>query len=177
MTDKADASSAGCWFDNGRGWRIAGAIVEEAIAWGYKPTEEYNRVLKEAEEDSDIDIDEWEFISDEAQDAEDWMNEHVAPKGYFFGYHPDWGDWGLYSALMDRSIGDLAGVGPVDLEDFLDYMRELMPTAMVQYNRKLYFVNEILQDESRRGFPDFIDIVEENRGREPDKYSVTVKAA
>ena len=172
MTEKAEASSVGCWFDNGRGWRIAGAIVDEAMAWGYKPTKSYNEALK-----TEDDIDEWEFISDEAQDAEDWMNDHVAPKGYYFGYHPDWGDWGLYSALMDRMIGDLAGVGPVALEDFLDYMRELMPTAMVQYNRKLYFLQEILKDESWKGFPDFVDIVEENKGRDENKYSVTVKRA
>ena len=122
-------------------------------------------------------IDNWEFVHEEAQGAEDWMNDNVAPKGYYFGYHPDWGDWGLYSTLMDRMIGDLAGVGPVALEDFLDYMRELMPTAMVQYNRKLYFLQEILKDESRKGFPDFVDIVEENEGRDENKYSVTVKRA
>ena len=153
MVERAEPKNAGCWLDNGRGFRLANAIVEEAVAWGYKTSAEYDDV-----DQDEINIDEWEFIQEEADAAETWMNEHVAPKGYYFGTHPDFGDWGLYGATMGHSLHDIAGCGPFAVDDFLDFAREY-PGAQLVFNKTTIPVDEVLQDEERCGLPDFVDVI------------------
>ena len=156
---KPDPSDAGCWLDNSRGRYLAGDIVEEAIAWGYRPSPEYNKALDELDE-----VDSWEYIQDEADDAEEWMNEHVAPKGFYFGTNPDWGDWGMYSAIMGRTMSDLAGSGPFYTKDLLEFILEEEPEAMLVFNRKSFPAIDVV----RYGFfeydlPDYVEVTEVNR--------------
>jgi hypothetical protein len=100
--NKITGQDAGCWVDNARGFHMPSAIIERAEAFGYdlsKSLREYivdNSSSQMAGADRDEVIDFYEFINEELDAVDTWMNEHVAPKGYAFGIHPDWGDWGLY---------------------------------------------------------------------------------
>lgn len=157
MVERAEASNAGCWLDGARGWRIALGIVEEAEAWGYRPSAEFANYRAECDE-NDGDPAEYEFIQEEADDAEAWMNEHVAPKGYYFGTHPDFGDWGLYGNTMGRNKHDIAGGGPYDTEDLLDFISYENPQAIIVFDEKSIPVQEVLRDEERCGLPEFTDV-------------------
>jgi hypothetical protein len=43
-----------------------------------------------------ISLDEYEILSDAHNDAEEWLNDHCVPEGYWFGHHPDLGDMGVW---------------------------------------------------------------------------------
>jgi hypothetical protein len=94
MVEKASPANEGAWLDGSvRGRFMNADIIEEAIAWGYQPSPGYFEIRDEGGRGAVAD---WEFAYEEADDATDWMNDHVAPPGFFFADNPDWGDWGLY---------------------------------------------------------------------------------
>jgi len=74
-------------------------VVLFAIDYGYNPTDEF----KEMQKDAQIEIDEcdyithnFEWIYDELDRVESYMNDKYAKEGHCFSIHPDWGDWGYY---------------------------------------------------------------------------------
>ncbi len=166
--NEVTAQDAGCWVDSARGIHMPSAIIERAEAFGYDLSNSLVKYLKETGDpemggsDRDELIDNYEWIHEEVDDAEQWMNEHVAPTGYSFGYHPDHGDWGLYSAMMwVQSLMDLQGTGPVALEDLLEWFaNQYTKNAAVNfvYHGKPYWVFDILLDENRKGIPEIVDV-------------------
>jgi hypothetical protein len=168
-------ANAGPWIDSMEGIRISSMIVEKAISLGYVPSEEFYGALAEfGTIDALVD---WEWISDEADDAETWLNDHVAPKGYYFGMHPDQGDWGLYSTLMNHDLGDLSGVGPVESNDFVDWFMEVRPDAVVIFEGMEWPVSEMREEGI---LPEYVEITREHWGGSRSKmvdYHVEIERA
>lgn len=90
---RAAPASAGCWIDENRGWRAVPMLVEIAHDMGMTLLpideealhallhDERPRYLGEAAS----------LVMDQgglADQAKDWLNAHVAPKGHYF----DWAD-------------------------------------------------------------------------------------
>ena len=46
-----------------------------------------------------VDLPDW--INETRDDAEDYINEHHVPEGYWFGHHPDMGDVGVWEIEED----------------------------------------------------------------------------
>lgn len=103
----------GCIFDSARGWTILPQVVHMAINLGFDPSEEYDRRYSEylaridEETGSTFNADICEFWQELAsgpywdtfilfESAENYLNTHIAPSGFYFSHHADWGDWGLY---------------------------------------------------------------------------------
>lgn len=157
MVERAKASEAGCWINGANGWRMSFGIVELAEGAGYKPSVEF-LAFRETCKSTGGDPATFEFIHEEADDAEAWMNDHAAPKGYYFGMHPDTNDWGLYGATMGRSVDDLPGGGPYDTNDLLDFISYENAQAIIVFNSKSIPLQEVLRDEERCGLPEFTDV-------------------
>jgi hypothetical protein len=179
---KVTAADAGAWVDNARGIHMSSMIIRIAEGYGYPISEELKDYLRRFEnqlgralEDPDTAIDDWEFASEEVRDAEDWMNEHVAPRGYYFGTHPDFGDWGLYSVLMGHDATDLAGVEQVARDDIIEYVAETDMHGILIFERKSYDIQEIAQ--YREILPEFVDIVDAywDKVSTPERYVVEVE--
>ncbi len=174
-TNSVTKKDAGPWIDSANGINIALMIVEKAISLGYTPSDDF--YAEKERVGSLANMRDWEWIQDEADDAEAWLNEKVAPKGYYFGTHPDWGDWGLYSTMMGRELGDLAGVGPVESNDFVDWFMEVRPDATVIFEGTEWPVS-VLREEGV--LPDYVDIEREYWGGkrfEMIDYRVEIKRA
>jgi len=75
-------------------------VVLFAIDYGYIPTEEFEEMQKDAQLKEDDEEDyithNFEWIYDELDRVESFMNDKYANEGHYFGFHPDWGDWGYY---------------------------------------------------------------------------------
>ena len=91
---------AGSIINGALGIYIPYNVVLFAIDYGYIPTDEFKEMQKDAQSK---DIDEcdyithnFEWIYDELDRVESYMNDKYANGGYYFGSHPDWGDWGYY---------------------------------------------------------------------------------
>lgn len=107
----ATASDAGCWIDGHWGQYATARLVEIAQAHGYANdviTDIAGRHMWRCEHPT-ADYTEGTFISDDdhetlieaSDEIEAWMNEHVAPEGYSFG----WFD-GEFFLSRNESIGD-----------------------------------------------------------------------
>lgn len=77
------AEDAGCWVDGHWGWRGSMRVVSIAHDFGWQA---YTAAPLDEED---------EFIYEIADEAEQWMNDEVAPEGYSFGWHD--GEWFLWS--------------------------------------------------------------------------------
>jgi hypothetical protein len=75
----------GVVIDENRGWRGIGYVVEEAIAWGFEPTDDDREVIRSFFDDDDSPAG-WN-MPDLSDEAEQWLNDHVAPDGCSFGWH------------------------------------------------------------------------------------------
>lgn len=88
------AEAEGCWLDCARGAEniarevIRFARMEGWIQYAYNTIKEKN-----------------ENLFDDMDMAENYLNSHHAAEGFYFGSHPDWGDWGLYRILSDNEEG------------------------------------------------------------------------
>lgn len=92
----------GCWLESGRGWRISAEAVNLAAGYGF-PLDADDRAivayylegdpsealtLNGGETVSPDDIHEHVLGADGLVDhATDWLNDHIAPEGYRFGWH------------------------------------------------------------------------------------------
>lgn len=70
---KASPDTAGCWVAGDWGQYATGRVIVLASCYGYAPAA--------------YDPDDFEQVCEEADAAEAWMNEHVAPEGYSFGWY------------------------------------------------------------------------------------------
>ena len=147
--NKVTGADAGPWVDSARGVHMPSAILERAEAYGYslpKDVSEYLMLeMKKNPDTGDTErddiLDEYEFIHEVVEEAEQWMNEHVAPPGYFFGTHPDWGDWGLYSSLLGvEYMNDLEGrvVAFADLEEWMEDLTKPAGHVIFVYKGREY---------------------------------------
>jgi hypothetical protein len=90
--ERATPADAGCWVEGSRGWRGLSYMVSRAEEWGY-PLSTEDREAIEAYHEGDGDL----VIAGEiASEAETWLNDHVSPDGYSFGWHD--GEFMLWSA-------------------------------------------------------------------------------
>jgi len=80
----------GCWLDGHKGQYIGEDIIIEAEGFGFKVPAEYQKDRKVEGEWH------WELVDL----AESWLNEHVAPEGWWFGTNES-GDWGLWRVEED----------------------------------------------------------------------------
>jgi hypothetical protein len=80
---KATTEDAGCWVDGVRGWHaLAYMVVNLATHRCGYPLSDEDRAMVELYDAGQRDLtDEVHEIADE---AEAWLNEHVAPDGYTF---------------------------------------------------------------------------------------------
>lgn len=87
---KATTAESGCWVDSSRGWRGRIFVVRIAHNRGMPLTPEeyadYSTAL------NDLNGSGWKALDSVLNDdglgarAEKWLNEHVAPPGYAFGW-------------------------------------------------------------------------------------------
>jgi hypothetical protein len=87
------SKESGPWFDSSRGIYIPARVILEAIDRGWKGAPECEGLTDEEISN----LDDYFEISEE---AESWFNER-APAGFYFGTHPDHGDWGLWEIEED----------------------------------------------------------------------------
>lgn len=80
--EKCSSADAGCWVDGHWGWKGSSRVIQIANEFGWKG------YLANLDDDD-------ESIYDASDEAEQWMNQNVAPDGYSFGWHD--GEWFLWS--------------------------------------------------------------------------------
>lgn len=71
----------GCWVDSWRGYHMGTHVMQYAMEFGWP-----GPVVPDTDDGY---VDGW-------GDAEDWLNNNVAPPGYHFG-HSVMGDWGMWA--------------------------------------------------------------------------------
>lgn len=76
----AKPSQVGCWIDGTRGWQAQGIMVEIAADRGF-PITRAERITLEQFMRGDGDYND---IADIVDEAEAWLDEYVAPDGYYF---------------------------------------------------------------------------------------------
>lgn len=96
MTPAEAEKSQGCWLEGHRGWSASGELVNIAHHHGM-PLDAYDREVVTAylrgDETITIDFQEHDvtgLVVDQgelADQAEAYLNEHVAPEGWQFGWH------------------------------------------------------------------------------------------
>lgn len=98
-----ESTAAGCVFDGNRGWRISADAIVYAHERGFPVTCVDLAVMgafREGDRDQDGTI--GEYVHAMADEAIEWLNEHVTPEGHLFGWHE--GDLMLWS---DETWGDI----------------------------------------------------------------------
>lgn len=84
---KVTRDDIGVWYDSARGIYIGEEVINLAEQCGFKPKARRPRRGWSRHEFY------WEIV----QEAEDFLNDHIAPPGTYFGFHPDGdGCWGLW---------------------------------------------------------------------------------
>lgn len=73
---KASPNEAGCWISGSLGIYAIQELITIAAIHGYITSESYKN-----NKDKDSEVEMWE-----ADEAEDWLNDNVAPEGYQFGW-------------------------------------------------------------------------------------------
>ena len=86
--------SAGCWVDGSRGHYAAPYMVTLAVDRGYPITEEDQELITAYLAGETFDPE--GAVVEIADEAEAWLNEHMAPAGYLFGWSD--GDFMLWTA-------------------------------------------------------------------------------
>jgi hypothetical protein len=96
---KVTADQAGCWLDGANwGWTGPARVIELAQYFGMPSDDTDDAILKAFKESADCVImidgevieDPAGLVADQgelADQAREWLNEHVAPEGYSFGWH------------------------------------------------------------------------------------------
>lgn len=87
---RAEESDAGCWVDGHWGQYGIARVVEIAADAGYDDevvSIAHRHLASMGPSDAPIiDDDEWEILLDSDDDVTAWLNAHVAPTGYAFGW-------------------------------------------------------------------------------------------
>jgi hypothetical protein len=95
----------GCIFDGARGIYISYNVVNFAIQMGFNPSIEWKQCVKEAkergEDEEDFLTHNYEWIYEEMENAEDWLNAEIADEEHYFGNVIDNTDWGYWEVEED----------------------------------------------------------------------------
>ena len=97
---KAKPVDAGCWVDGHWGQYGGAQVIEIARDRGWEDAEAIDLAARHLASmgpstEPGLTVDEHEMLTSAADDAEEWLNEHVAPEGYAFGWHD--GEFFLWS--------------------------------------------------------------------------------
>lgn len=88
---KATPDNAGCWIDGHWGHYSGARLIQIATSAGWDDTDAFAAAERYMKNEPELDEDgvdlQYEHIWDAADEAEVWMNEHIAPEGYSFGWH------------------------------------------------------------------------------------------
>ena len=80
-------------------------VVLFAIDLGFNPSIEWKEQVKLAqekeEEEEEYLTHNYEWIIDEMENAEYWLNAELADDEHYFGFHLDWNDWGYWKVEED----------------------------------------------------------------------------
>jgi len=80
-------------------------VVLFAINLGFNPSIEWKEQVKEAQEKKEDDEDylthNYEWIYEEMENAEDWLNAEIADDDHYFGTVLDGTDWGFWKVEED----------------------------------------------------------------------------
>ncbi len=93
VVEKASPLEIGRWIEGHRGRYVTSELVWRAANRGFEIDDDDRRALEayEAGDESIVwdgeDCGVYEWVVDLADNAEVWMNEHVAPEGHSFGWH------------------------------------------------------------------------------------------
>lgn len=106
---RATPADVGCYVDGHWGQFGSAHLIERATEFGYDDQQAIELARRhlamigpgggrndEPERDA-LDENEHEALIEAASDVEDWLNEHVAPEGYQFGWYE--GEFFLWSNL------------------------------------------------------------------------------
>jgi len=100
MTLEVAEQQRGCWVEGSRGWTAPGVMINKAADWGF-PLDDNDRALVDhylAGEATHLTLPDGEHVdADDLREcvagrgelsdrATDWLNEHVAPEGWTFGW-------------------------------------------------------------------------------------------
>jgi len=80
---RAKPAQVGCWIDGTHGWQATGRMVEIASDHGFPITKPEQITLEQFMRGDG----EYNDIADLADEAETWLDEYVAPDGYYFVWH------------------------------------------------------------------------------------------
>ncbi len=85
-------------------------------------------------------------------------------------------DWGLYSNLLGHFIEDLAGVGPVYLQDLIDFMKG-EAGAVIVYKGDEILIQEYASGKSFDVLPSYVNIVDEEYERGKKNIRLKIEEA
>ncbi len=80
-------------------------VVNFAIQMGFIPSIEWKQCVQEAKEKEEDEEEylthNYEWIYEEMENAEYWLNAEIADDEHYFGFHLDWSDWGYWKVEED----------------------------------------------------------------------------
>jgi hypothetical protein len=88
---RATPADAGCWVDGHWGQYGIAHMVDKANDWGYADAEVIDIATRHLasigpSEAPKITDDEHQVLFDASDEVETWLNDHVAPEGFSFGW-------------------------------------------------------------------------------------------
>lgn len=91
--ERATPADAGCWVEGWWGQYGVAHLVEKAEAWGYADAEVTDLATRHlatmgpnTANNPELTDDEHDALSGASDEVENWLNDHVAPEGYSFGW-------------------------------------------------------------------------------------------
>lgn len=91
--ERATPADAGCWVEGWWGQYGVAHLAEKAEAWGYADAEVIDLATRHlatmgpnTANSPELTDNEHEALSDASDEVENWLNDHVAPEGYSFGW-------------------------------------------------------------------------------------------
>lgn len=97
--EKVSPADAGCWVDGHRGIYGVTDVIEIAETLGFELSDDDKQAVNDYNGAADWGMDDStasEWVFDLSDRAESWLNDYVAPDGYWFGWHD--GEFFLSSA-------------------------------------------------------------------------------
>lgn len=86
LTPEQAAQVVGCWWEGHQGHYIGKYVVEEALGRGWHAEDE-STIREMVEVYPNLTNDQYVIWDEVVNDAEQWLNDAVAPEGYSFGWH------------------------------------------------------------------------------------------
>jgi hypothetical protein len=83
MSARVTPADSGCWVAGHHGHYASAIVIETALNYGWHDTQAAEIAARYPE----LTEHEQDVLNDVVNDAEQWLNEHIAPEGYSFGWH------------------------------------------------------------------------------------------